>query len=65
MKTPIACSQLNISEARLNYLIRSRKIPAPSKDTSGDYIWTEGDLARARLALQIDRRRTREPLTCN
>lgn len=40
--------------------IRNGKLsPAPPKTASGDYIWTDSDIARARAALAVDRRRGR------
>jgi hypothetical protein len=42
---------------RLLVLIHRSLIPAPAKDGSGQYVWGEDDLARAREALLIDRRR--------
>jgi hypothetical protein len=38
-------------------LIHRGAIPAPAKDGSGSYVWTEQDIARAREALKIDRRK--------
>ena len=57
MKTPIAAEVLSVSEANLHYLIRARKIAAPSKDTSGDYVWSDSNIEAARQALSVDRRR--------
>jgi hypothetical protein len=50
-KTPAAADLVPTSYHRLISLVRFRKIPAPEKDTSGDYSWTEEDIARARKAL--------------
>lgn len=52
MKTPIAARQLKIPYSRLMSLLRYGKIPAPHKDSSGDYLWAENDLAAARRALE-------------
>jgi hypothetical protein len=51
VKTPIAADQVPASYTQLMNLIRCRKIKAPAKDSSGDYIWTEADIEAARLAL--------------
>jgi hypothetical protein len=57
LKSRQAAARLKISYYRLISLLRSEKLPAPQKDASGDYIWTERDLENARRALDIDRRR--------
>jgi hypothetical protein len=51
IKTPTAARQLAISYHRLIGLIRYGKIDPPGKDSSGDYVWTEADVERARRAL--------------
>jgi len=51
IKTPVAASILGVAETHLYSLLRKRKIPTPSKDTSGDYCWTEVDLDAARQAI--------------
>jgi hypothetical protein len=38
-------------------LLRADKIPPPAKDSSGDYIWAEADLAAARTALEEGQQR--------
>jgi hypothetical protein len=38
-------------------LFRSGKCDPPQKDASGDFVWTEADIERARAALRIDLRR--------
>jgi hypothetical protein len=50
-KTPLAAQQLAVSYCRLFNLIRYGKVPPPRKDSSGDYVWTNADLSRARAAL--------------
>ena len=35
-KTPIAAAELGITETNLHYLIRSRKLVAPARDSSGE-----------------------------
>ncbi len=60
-KTPAAARELGITCLRLYYLLRIGRISAPAKDTSGDYFWTNADLARARKALTASRpKRQRE-----
>jgi hypothetical protein len=54
-KTPEAARILGVSYHRLIGLLRFHKITPPVRDTSGDYLWGEGDLERARLALRLDR----------
>jgi hypothetical protein len=51
-KTPVAARRLNIPYSRLMSLIRHAKIVPPQKDSSGDYCWTEEDLAAVRQVLQ-------------
>jgi hypothetical protein len=55
-KTPIAARELGVSYHRLINLVRFRKIEPPLRDTSGDYLWSDGDLGRARTALTAMRR---------
>ena len=59
-KTPAAADELGISYHRLIGLLRFRKIIPPARDSSGDYIWTDADLRRARKALAILRGAKRE-----
>jgi hypothetical protein len=57
LKTTAVADHLGCPSYRLTHLIRFRRIPQPTKDTSGDYCWSAEDIARAREALaQIDRR---------
>jgi hypothetical protein len=60
-KTPIAARELGTTYHRLIGLLRFNKIPPPSRDSSGDYLWTDADLDRARQTLAIDRRRKAVP----
>jgi hypothetical protein len=53
LKTPMAALDLGVSVTRLGSLLRRRAIPAPQKDSSGDYIWSPADLRRARQALGL------------
>jgi hypothetical protein len=58
VKTPIAARVLRVTYYRLIALINRNTLdPPPEKDTSGDYLWTEADIERARFELSIDRRR--------
>jgi hypothetical protein len=57
-KTPAAARELGITYHRLIGLVRFDKLDQPpQRDSSGDFIWTDADLERARAALQIDHRR--------
>lgn len=56
-KSPLAAKELGISFYRLHGLLRADKITPPQKDSSGDYIWTDEDLERARRALAENDRR--------
>ena len=47
---------------KLTTLIYRQRIPAPRKDESGRYVWSEEDIARARTALRTDLRRKRNRL---
>jgi hypothetical protein len=51
-KSPLAAKELGISYFRLHSLLRGNKITPPQKDSSGDYIWTDEDLERARRVLE-------------
>jgi hypothetical protein len=57
IKTAVAVRQLGTTYHRLMGLIRFAKIDPPARDSSGDYLWNEQDIERARQALQVDRRR--------
>jgi hypothetical protein len=59
-KTTAAARELGISYTRLIGLMRYGKITPPERDTSGDYVWTDDDLARARRALTATRRKKGE-----
>jgi hypothetical protein len=56
-KTTAVCRLLGRTYHEVIGLVRFDKIPAPSKDTSGDYVWTLADIDRARQALAGGRRR--------
>lgn len=57
VKTAVAATILGVSYHRTIQLIRYGKIVPPERDSSGDYLWSEADLERARKALGIDLRR--------
>jgi hypothetical protein len=48
---------LGIPYTRLMSLLRCEKLPAPQKDSSGDYVWLEQDVANARTGLKLGYRR--------
>jgi len=54
-KTPAAAGELKTTYHRLYGLIRFGKIQTPETDSSGDYVWTDEDINRARQALRADR----------
>ena len=56
LKTPVVADLLGIGYYQLIGLLRSRRLTPPEKDTSGDYVWTEEDVERARQALTSGRR---------
>jgi hypothetical protein len=50
-KTPVAAKELGVSYHQLIGLVRFGKLdPPPGRDSSGDYLWTDADLTRAREA---------------
>jgi len=53
-KSPIAAEELGISYHRLISLLRSKKLPWPQKDSSGDYLWADADLEAARKVLDVE-----------
>ncbi len=50
-KTSAAARELSVPYWTLIGLLRYGKIDPPGKDTSGDYVWTEADMSRARQAI--------------
>jgi hypothetical protein len=50
-KTPVAARELGITYTKLIGLIRYGRLEPPGRDTSGDYVWTDADLERARQLL--------------
>ena len=60
-KTPVAAREVPAPYSRLMSLLRLNKIPAPIKDSSGDFLWSDEDIARAREAIrELDQRRQRK-----
>ena len=60
LKTPLAAEHLGVSYHRLIGLLRFRKMEPPARDSSGDYVWTDSDLERARKALALSQTKTTE-----
>jgi hypothetical protein len=56
-KTPMAARELGITYCQLIGLLRYGKITPPQRDSSGDFVWQDADLARARKALDARRHR--------
>jgi hypothetical protein len=57
LKSSCVAKTLGIPYHRLFSLLRAGKLSPPRKDGSGDYVWVEADIGRAREALTVDRRR--------
>lgn len=57
LKTTEVARQLGTPYHRIASALRSQKLSPPSKDYSGDFIWTEADVEALRQALAVDRRR--------
>lgn len=58
-KTPAVAKELGIRYSRIVSALRYGKLDPPGKDTSGDFVWTDADVARLKEALQsatFDRR---------
>ena len=55
LKTPAVARLLGVPYPRVMALIRWEYIPAPAKDSSGDYVWLPEDVDRARKALAARR----------
>jgi hypothetical protein len=58
-KTKDVARELGISVLKLRAMLQNEKLEPPPKDSSGDYVWTDADVERARVAAQTDRRRRR------
>jgi hypothetical protein len=63
-KTPVAARQLGKPYWVVYAMVRSGRIPAPPKDSSGDYVWTAADIERARAALAAGPRKRGEATAC-
>ena len=59
LKTKSAAARLGATVEQLLACIYHGKLAPPGKDESGDYIWFDSDIERARAALAVDRRRKR------
>jgi hypothetical protein len=56
-KTRQVLEELQKNYHQLFSAIRGGKVRAPTtRDASGDYLWSEGDISAARAALAVDRR---------
>ncbi len=62
-KTTVAARELGATYSQLHNLIRNGKLVPPPKDTSGDLIWGDEDIERARQALATRRPRRRKAVT--
>ena len=51
IKSPQVAARLGVNYWRLMNLLRSRKIPPPPKDSSGDYVWSKRHVEAAKKAL--------------
>ena len=63
VKTRQVARQLGITYWHLISLLRSDKLPPPAKDASGDFVWSRRDLANARRALSLGRRKRGVPIS--
>jgi hypothetical protein len=50
-KTPVAAKEVGLKYHQLIGLLRYGHIDPPQRDSSGDFIWTDEDMARVRAAL--------------
>ncbi len=57
LKTVEVCQLLRVNYFRLAAALRAGKFSPPKKDCSGDFQWSEQDIAAARAALATDLRR--------
>jgi DNA-binding transcriptional MerR regulator len=46
------CRILGIPDYKIYYLLRHGRISEPSKDSSGDFVFTESDILRIKEAMQ-------------
>lgn len=47
-KTPEVCREIGVSYHQMCGAIRSGRLAPPTKDSSGDYQWSQADVDRAR-----------------
>jgi hypothetical protein len=59
-KSGAVAATLGVPYYKLIDLIRFSRIGAPEKDSSGDYLWTDEDVERARRVLAARRPRRQE-----
>lgn len=62
LKTPVVAQTLGVTYGRLFQLIREGKLSPPAKDSSGDYVWLEADVDRARAVLRNAKHRPNKQL---
>jgi hypothetical protein len=63
LKTPALARELGVPYWRLINLLRFDKIVPPARDSSGDFLWSDADIMRARQALEPIHREPREAAT--
>jgi DNA-binding transcriptional MerR regulator len=61
LKTTAFAHELRIPTYSLFNLVRYGVIPAPARDSSGHYVWSPEDQARARAAIEARAHRVRQP----
>jgi hypothetical protein len=61
-KTSEVARELGVPYWKLFRLVQEGKILRPSKDGSGDMVWTAADIERARNAVKLDGRRKAVPV---
>jgi hypothetical protein len=57
VKTRDVAGRLGRDAKFLDSLLRSGRMPLPAKDSSGQFVWSEEDIANAIAAMKVDRRR--------
>jgi hypothetical protein len=56
-KTRSVCNFLNVRYSHLTCMLRDGRLAPPAKDESGDFVWLDSDIQRAREALAMPRRK--------
>jgi hypothetical protein len=57
-KTQEVAKEEGVPSYRILYLLQHGRLTPPPKDSSGDYVWGDGNVRRLRAALaQVKRRR--------